>query len=195
MSVEKDSKVISEAEKTRLQIGINLSPDEALMKDMTKLVTRMEKIAVPGDSMVVSTIVEQLKQVLKKVQSGNYFIKTDELILKLSKDFKPVQVLTLKVNWVLFESEITSAMSDGASDFVLPKRLKEEIDEEKYIQEEKVSKIMKEDKKKRLQVGIQCIISFFPQCLLFYSDRFETPSLSSLVNGARSRTEPAHMND
>jgi hypothetical protein len=168
MSVEKDSKGISEAEKTRLQIGINLSPDEALMKDVTKLVTRMENIAVPGDSMIVTTIIEQLKCVLNKVQKKYYFVKIDELILKLSKDSKPVQVLTIKVNWDLFEREITAAMSDGVTDYVLPKRLQDEIDEEKYIQEEKIAKIMKEDKKKRLQVENPHVFTFVIVLKLFH---------------------------
>lgn len=151
------------AEKARLQLGINLTPDETLTRDLLKLAIRLEKFVCPGDSMESNNVAVKMDVLSRSILRGKYFRKLDYVstaVKPKGKDLKISAVLTKQVDWTLFEEEVTVALSNDIVGYVLSPRLKDEIFQENLAQDEKIAKIMNEAKKQMLQVSYLLVSVF-----------------------------------
>lgn len=131
--------------------------DTALTKDMTKLINRIERIFVPTNSTVHSLMGEKLVSIHKNIQQGVYFcdileIRHEDIFKITSKNSENV---VRQVNWDLFLANLKAAVSDDPS-YELPKDVLDEITLERRTQDDIISKSLKKERIRLLQVRGFC---------------------------------------
>jgi hypothetical protein len=129
--------------------------DAKLVKDMIKLLNRVERIFVPSTKVTYNPIVEKLETVRKLVQQGKYIedMKEFSRINILNVLSKNSEAILRKVDWNTFQHDLISTISEGNKSFVLPNDVQMEIDTEVRLHEEKVEKATKKEKLRQLQVS------------------------------------------
>lgn len=137
----------------KINIGVGLTPDENLVRDITKLLLRIDKLLVPGDSLQCNNITPKIDILDKEIRKGVYFLELDDYPRKETRSNKNTSYLTKKVDWVLLEKRLHDAISDGIEDYVWPTRISDEFFNEKKTQEERTEKIVKEERIRRLLVS------------------------------------------
>ena len=97
--------------------SISSQADSNLLKELTKMIHRIERIIVPSNSIVFNAIGSKLDTFLLKLKSGLFFIDVEEFIKERSEllnyDSKVIEPLFRKVNWILFEHELFKVISNG----------------------------------------------------------------------------------
>lgn len=128
--------------------------DAKLMKDMLKLMNRIERIFVPSDSVTYNPVVEKLADMLKIVQQGKYLedVSTFSRANILNVLSKNSEMVLRKVNWKAFEEDLHGIVSQGNAEFVLPSEVYSEIEFEVRVHEEKLVKATKKERLRQLQV-------------------------------------------
>lgn len=130
--------------------------DAALLKDITKMMHRIERIFVPSHAITHSTIGDRLSLLLKRIQRGFIFVDVKEFNREMVCNVlsKNSEVIVRKIDWDLFISELVKAVNDtGDEAYSLPGEVWEEILTEKRIHEEKLDKAIKKEKVRQLQVS------------------------------------------
>lgn len=145
--------------------------DAKLIKDMIKLVNRIERIFVPSSSIRYNPMTDKLADLMKVVQQGKYLEDINEFDKKeiYNVSSKNSEAILRKVNWKMFEDDLRNIASEGNPDYSLPREVIAEILTEIRLHEEKLEKARKKEKLRQLQVGITHIaILTFPimMCLI-----------------------------
>jgi hypothetical protein len=128
--------------------------DNNLVKDLTKLMYRIERIYVPSNTVIYSSIGERLGEFTKRVQKGFCLVDVKEFTKEnidkvLSKNS---EMILRKIDWDIFLVELKKAVSEGNEDYVFPPLVQEEVDTEIRIHEEKLRKAIAKEKIRQLQV-------------------------------------------
>lgn len=91
--------------------------DNNLLKELTKMIHRIERIIVPSNSIVFNVLGSKIDSLLLKIKSGFFFIDVKEFIKErndlLNYDSKAIEPLFRKVNWISFEKELFKVISNG----------------------------------------------------------------------------------
>lgn len=139
--------------------------DQGLLKDMTRMIHRIERLFVPAESVTENDISQRLDNLLKKVKRGEYFEDIPEFMGAPKVDSRPTRggkskgdEFSRKVNLTAFETDLVEQMQEhtNKSDptasvgYILPPKVQEEIDIEKTLQSEKISKAIKRDRLQKL---------------------------------------------
>lgn len=136
--------------------------DSHLTKQIKKMFNRIEKILNPSDSVTFNDCGSRLEILMRKVQRGLFYRDACATIKKLHTGRKVVVKAepTLEgtfservVIWDSLETEIINAISNHKEGFVLPSKVREEIDTERRIQDDTVAKLKLKDKLSSLQVS------------------------------------------
>ncbi len=143
--------------------SISAQADVNLLKDITKLVHRIERILVPINSLVHSTIGQKLDTLLVKAKSGTFFEDARRFPHNdlLGNDLRTIEPLFRKVAWPKFEAAILNTVSDGDPDYQLPLTVQNDIAMEKRAHEERLEKAASKERVRRLQVCGICGTHFF----------------------------------
>lgn len=132
--------------------------DANLLKDTTKLVHRVERILVPSSSLVYSSIGTKISIFLNNLNQRKYFYDVTELshsdILKASG--KSSENVTRRIDWNLFVKDLTNIIGEDDPTYVLPKEALDEIERERADFEITLSKAVKKEKIKLMQVSTIC---------------------------------------
>ena len=139
----------------KINIGVGLTPDETLMKDVTKMLNRIDKLLVPGDSLQANNITPKIQLLVRDVVKGFYFSDLGDYPKdepKVKSKAPPVY-LTKKVEWDRLHSALHRAISDGNEEYEWPARISEEFNAEKATVDQRIEKIVKGDKLQRVQVS------------------------------------------
>lgn len=132
--------------------------EDMLIKDLTKLLNRIEKIFIPSYSLEHNPIAPKFAIMHKKIHS-RFCIKPVEefshanIVNVMSKNS---EFVVRKIDWQLFEQELLATLSFGEdpSSFVLPEEVIEEIYLEKKLHSDKLEKAIKREKIRQLQASI-----------------------------------------
>jgi hypothetical protein len=130
--------------------------DANLVKDLTKLLGRIERIFVPSGTMVYNPVIEKLEALMKEVQKGSCIVDVkdfsrEEIDRALSKNS---EFIIRKVDWDIFVRDLVRATGNGDVDYQLPPLVLEEIDTEIRVHNEKMNKALAKEKIRQLQVRI-----------------------------------------
>lgn len=132
--------------------------DANLIKDLTKLLGRIERIFIPSGTLVYNDIFERLESLLKQVQKGYCIVDVNafsraEIDRTLSKNS---ELIIRKVDWDVLIRDLTQAAGNGDPEFKLPASVMEEIDTEIRVHEEKLKKALGKERIRQLQVSCFC---------------------------------------
>jgi hypothetical protein len=139
---------------------IEAQADASLLKEMKKLINRIERILVPHNSLVHSTIGERLDGLQRRVHSGEFFehvnaFPTEEL---LGYDPRSIEALVRRVAWDSFEAQLLSTLSEGDASYALHPEAQLELETERRVHAEKLQKAATKEKVRRLQVRVWCVV-------------------------------------
>ena len=162
--------------------SISAQADATLLKEITKLIHRIERILVPSNSLIHSTIGERLDGLIRRVKRGDYFedvskFPIDDLI---GYDVRSIEPLVRRVSWEALEKEIWNVVSNGDLEYILPYSVTEEIVTERMVHEDKLQKAANKERVRRLQVQILFITIILKTSLnplLYYFYRIATDYL------------------
>lgn len=134
--------------------SISAQADVNLMKDITKLIHRIERILVPINSLVHSTVGQKLDSLLLKAKSGVFFedvrrFPHNELI---GYEVRSIEPLFRKVAWPKFEEAIWETVNEGNADYQLPTSVLNDIAMEKQAHDDRLEKAANKERVRRLQV-------------------------------------------
>lgn len=140
---------------SKINIGVGLTPDETLLKDVTKMLNRIDKLLVPGDSLQANDTTPKIQVLVRDTLKGAYFSDLGDYPKSKpkGKDKKEPVYLTKKVDWERLLAALHDAISNGVEDYVWPARIAEEFNGEKVTLDERIEKIVKGDKLERVQVS------------------------------------------
>jgi hypothetical protein len=130
--------------------------DAILLKDVTKLMHRIERIFVPAHDIMHNTVGDRLSGFLKRIQRGCIFrdvkeFSQDMVCNVLSKNS---EIIVRKIDWDTFIVELMKVVNDSSDEnYTFPNEVWEEIMTEKKIYEEKLDKAVKKEKIRQLQVS------------------------------------------
>jgi hypothetical protein len=130
--------------------------DANLLKETTKLVHRIERILVPSSSLVYSSIGTKVSTFLNNLNQRKYFCDVTELSHSdLSKGSgKYSENVFRRVDWELFVKDLTNIIGENDPTYVLPKVALDEIERERIDLENILSKVIKKEKIRLLQVRL-----------------------------------------
>lgn len=130
--------------------------DVNLLKETTKLVHRIERILVPSSSLVYSSIGTKVSTFLNNLNQRKYFCDVTELSHSdLSKGSgKYAENVFRRVDWDLFIKDLTNIIGENDPTYVLPKEALDEIERERIDFENILSKVIKKEKIRLLQVRL-----------------------------------------
>lgn len=153
---------MSKATKTNSIEILIKQADTSLIKDLTKLFNRIEKIFIPTGTLVYDSIFERLDALLKQVQRGSCIVDVNEFSRgdvekTLSKN---TELILRKIDWDVFTSDLMLAAGNGDPDYQLPPLVLEEIEREKGVHEEKLRKAFSKEKIRQLQVSCGFVTLF-----------------------------------
>lgn len=130
--------------------------DAYLLKTVTKLVNRIERILVPSNSLVHSSLGDRLDAFMKKVKVGCFFVNVVEFTKRradlLGYDAKTIEPLFRQVNWEAFEQQLYRVLRDGDEGFAIPAEVMSELSLERDAQQQRLSKAMNKELVRSLQV-------------------------------------------
>lgn len=143
--------------------SISAQADANLFKDITKLIHRIERILVPMNSMIHSTVGQRLDSLLLKVKSGIYFedvhrFPHNDLI---GYEVRTIEPLFRKVAWSKLEDAIWATVSEGDSEYQLPITVLNDIAMEKQAHSDRLEKAANKERVRKLQVGIKLYFLLF----------------------------------
>lgn len=143
--------------------SISAQADAILLKEITKLIHRIERILVPINSLVHSTIGERLDRMILQIKKGDYFEDVNKFPVEdlIGYDVKSIEPLFRKVAWEALERDIWTTVSDGDAEYQLPHAVLIEIARERQAHEDKLEKAASKERVRRLQVG-KSILLLFP---------------------------------
>jgi hypothetical protein len=129
--------------------------DAALLRDLSKLMNRIERALIPSQSLIHSPVTDQLSALMRRLQRGLVFTDVtdfdkDAVLKAYSKNSESI---VRKIDWDRFCKELKEAISFGAPDYEFPSEVAEEINTERSIHEEKLQKALKKEKSRQLQVS------------------------------------------
>jgi hypothetical protein len=132
--------------------------DSSLLKEMKKLVNRIERILVPHNSLVFSTIGKRLETLQTRVNNGEFFedVNAFPVAELLGYEPKSIEALVRRVAWDSFEAQLMETLSEGDVAYILHPEAQLEIETERRVHADKLAKAATKEKVRRLQVRIQC---------------------------------------
>ncbi|RYH24684.1 hypothetical protein EON65_16530 [archaeon] len=135
--------------------GVVKEADAKLLKEMGKLMHRIERVFVSSDSITFNPTVEKLSQLTKMVQQGKYLADVKEfskanVLNVLSKNS---ELVLRKVDWSEFQKDLLQLVSNGEADYVMPNEVYEEIGREVQVHEDRLEKARKKEKLRHMQVS------------------------------------------
>lgn len=143
--------------------SISAQADVTLLKEITKLIHRIERILVPINSLVHSTIGERLDRLILQIKKGDYFEDVNKFPVEdlIGYEAKSIEPLFRKVAWEKLELAIWTAVSDGDVEYNLPVSVLVEIATERQVHDDKLEKAASKERVRRLQVlATMCWCSF-----------------------------------
>jgi hypothetical protein len=157
---------------------ISAQADAGLLKEITKMIHRIERILVPSNSLVHSTIGERLDGLLKQIKKGVFFEDVNMFPVEdlIGYEVKSIEPLFRKVNWVSLEHEIWNVVGEGNAEYTLPPAVQVEIYTEKTVHTDKLEKAAGKERVRRLQVSFELILRSF------YSDLMNVNICLSLMS-------------
>jgi len=130
--------------------------DANLLKVVTKLVNRIERILVPSNSLVHNSLGARLDVFMKKVKAGHFFVNVVEFTKKradlLGYDAKTIEPLFRQVNWEAFEQQLYRVLRDGDEGYAIPAEVMSELSLESDAQQQRLSKAINKELVRSLQV-------------------------------------------
>lgn len=136
--------------------------DSKLLKDMVKLMNRIERILIPSSSITYNPLTEKLASLMTTVRQGSYLrdvkeFQVENILNVLSANS---ELVLRSVDWKAFEEDLCRLLQESKSSedvhgvsVTLPREVKEEIDVEVRLHNEKMAKAMKKEKLRQLQVS------------------------------------------
>jgi hypothetical protein len=117
-------------------MALDLHSGEYLIKQVQKLLHRVERLMVPSHSIVVSNIGHRISQLNKQVKNGHFLVDMNVGVgSTLSTASKSNGGCPKQIQWDSLEPEIIFAISDGVLEgFCVPRVVQEEINTEKNAQ-------------------------------------------------------------
>lgn len=146
--------------------SISALADATLLKETIKLIHRIERILVPINSLVHSTIGERLDGLLVEIKKGKYFEDVNKFPLKdlIGYDVKSIEPLFRRVNWDRLGFDIWTTVGEGDETYILPDTVINEIAMERQVHEDKLQKSVNKERVRRMQV--QLILQFLASLYL-----------------------------
>jgi len=130
--------------------------DANLLKVVTKLLNRIERILVPSNSLVHNSVGSRLDVFLKKIKTGHFFVNVVEFTKKradlLGYDAKTIEPLFRQVNWDAFEQQLYRVILDGDEEVNIPLEVMNELSIERDAQQQRLSKAVSKELVRNLQV-------------------------------------------
>lgn len=150
---------VENAKQMKPELFANQQSDPYLVKELCKLMHRIERILVPAESTVYNPVVERLAKVQSKLQGGNFFQTVTEIDGIAVEKALVEKGAIRRVNWAVFEKELELAIfPDNPGS--LPPLVKEEFDVEMNIHETKLEAIFKKERLRSIQVLVIPDINF-----------------------------------
>jgi hypothetical protein len=134
--------------------AVSAQADVTLLKEITKLIHRIERILVPINSLVHSTIGERLDGMLADIKKGCYFEDVKKFPHKdlLGYDVKSIEPLFRRVNWENLGYDIWKVVGENDETYILPDAVVNEIAMERQVHEDKLQKAANKERVRRMQV-------------------------------------------
>ena len=131
--------------------------DEWIVKELSKLIHRIERILVPSNSLVHSTIGSRLESFLRRIKRKEYFLPIDEAFYRFKDvdgcDVKNLEVLARKVDWNSLETALFDVIRDGDANFIIPHDVINELEVERGVHEGRFQKALTKENARALQVS------------------------------------------
>lgn len=136
--------------------------DASLIKDLTKLFNRIEKIFIPTGTLVYDSIFERLDALLKHFQKGSCIVDVKDFAKgDVEKAIgKNSDTILRKIDWDIFTNDLVLAAGNGDPEYTLPALVVEEIERERGVHEEKFRKAFAKEKIRQVQVNFDFLFSF-----------------------------------
>lgn len=140
--------------------SVSAQADATLLKEITKLIHRIERILVPTNSLVHSTIGARLDGLLGEIKKGKYFEDVNKFPVQdlIGYDVRSIEPLFRKVSWDKLGMAIWKTVGEGDESYILPDSVINEIAMERQVHEEKLLKATNKERVRRMQV--RTLISF-----------------------------------
>ena len=134
--------------------AISAQADATLLKEIIKLIHRIERILVPPNSLVHSTIGERLDGLIARIKKGEFFQDVNKFPLDdlIGYDAKSIEPLFRQVAWEKLHSAIWLSVSDGNESYELPSTVLNEIGMEQQVHDDKLQKAANKERVRRMQV-------------------------------------------
>lgn len=142
--------------------SISAQADTTLLKEITKLIHRIERILVPTNSLVHTTIGAKLDGLLGDIKKGKFFedVKRFPVNDLIGYDIKSIEPLFRKVAWEKLGMAIWKTVNEGDETYILPDSVLNEIAMERQVHEDKLEKAANKEVVRRMQVVDTCIIFY-----------------------------------
>jgi len=135
-----------------------------LTKQIRKMINRIEKILVPVTSMTLNEIGPRFEALMKKIHDGIYYHDPNNLThvnLRRKQSVTVVSEPTLEmifsnriVDWKVLEYDIITAIMNNDKEFIIPEKIKQEIEVEKKLQCDTLNKLRSKGKLQALEVSL-----------------------------------------
>lgn len=129
--------------------------DAALLRDIMKLMNRIERALIPSQSLIHDPISDQLSAFTRRLQRGLVFtdVGNFEKDAVLKAHSKNSESIVRKIDWDKFCKELKDAISFGAPGYEFPPAVADEINAERMVHEDRLQKALKKEKSRQLQVS------------------------------------------
>ena len=126
--------------------------DAALLRDLNKLMNRIEKLLTNSQSLIFDPILDRIAQLNRRLQKGLVFtdvglFETDAVLDAYSKNS---EMIVRRIDWPLFESELLQTLGTES----IPPIVAAEIAEERSVHDERLQKAAQKEKARQLLVFI-----------------------------------------
>lgn len=162
-----------------------------LTKELKKLIGRIERIVVPSRLYSTGYTRDQLSEISKKIEAGEFYqpLKEFSMDLVVKAMSKNSEYVVCKVDWDALQASLNVAMGKEPEDAPYIKEATGEILREKATHTERIEKSIRQEKVRHLQVFSFHIfvISFAYSSLLC---RFAIHGRMSLASGEEN---PSHL--
>jgi hypothetical protein len=176
--------------------SISAQADANMLKEIIKLIHRIERILVPINSLVHTNIGEKLDGLLVEIKKGKYFEDVNKFPVQdlIGYDVRSIEPLFRKVAWEKLGMAIWTTLNDGNEEYFLPDAVINEIAMERQVHEDKLQKAVNKERVRRMQVRIS--YGCFVYCDTYPSHLFPLYSNGTVfrswpASGARSLTRSA----
>jgi hypothetical protein len=135
--------------------SISAQADANILKEIVKLIHRIERILVPINSLVHSNIGEKLDGLLVEIKKGKYFEDVNKFPAQdlIGYDVRSIEPLFRKVSWEKLGMAIWTTLNDGNEEYFLPDAVINEIAMERQVHEDKLQKAVNKERVRRMQVS------------------------------------------